>query len=271
MKNNLYILLLAMSVLSLKSCDEAEPIIYDGPLFISFIKGTSGNYLVDDSKNTYNIQVGIPMVQQQDITAGLEVLYSTAIHGTHFYCPSSVTIPAGELTAEFSVQGFYEELAGRKDTLIIGFSGEVMSTFDSTYTLYMKQLVCNYEINELAGKWTVNETSLRDGPYQPYELTTIANPNGGDTIVVTDYWSYLENYDATFKIAFDISDTNNITCHIPYQYQFQYESLGNVYVESFQDGTFSKCYQVISELGLRISVKDEGIIDETLLTMELQW
>jgi len=271
MKNSLYILLMALSVLSLKSCGEAEPIIYDGPLFISFTEGTSGNYLVDDSNNTYAIQVGIPLVQQQNITAGLEIISSTATQGTHFYCSSSVTIPAGELTAEFSVQGFYEELSGRKDTLIIGLTGEVMSTFDSTFTLYMKQLVCNYDINELAGKWTVNETSIYDGPFQPYELTTVANPNGGDTIVVTDYWNYLEDYDTTFQIAFDVSDTNNITCHIPYQYQFQFESLGDIYVESFQDGTFSKCYKIISELGLRISVKDEGIIDETLITMELQW
>lgn len=270
MKQSLFFLLPVLSILFLKSCGEAEPIIYDGPLFISFTDGTSGKYLVDDSNNTYNIQVGIPMLQQQDITAGLEIFYSTATLGTHFYIPSSVTIPAGELMAEFSVQGFYNELTGRQDTLIIGLSGDVMSTFDSTYTLYMKQLNCNYDINELAGKWIANETSAMQGPYMPYELTTIANPNGGDTIVVTDYWSYLEDYDGTFNIVFDVSDTNNITCHIPYQYQFTYESMGDIYIESIQDGAFSKCYKVISDLMLRISAS-EGVIDETILTMELQW
>jgi len=274
MKKYTYTIVLFLPLLFLKSCGEPEPIIYDGPLFVNFTEGTSIKYLVDDTNNTISIQVGIPLVQQQDITAGLQVLYSTATLGTHFYFPPSVTIPAGEHTAEFTFQGFYNELSGRQDTVVIGFTGEVMTAYDSAYTVNMRKLECYFDISELTGKWTVNETSQFDGEYAPYELTTVENPAGGDTIVVTDYWYWLEDYDAPFKIVFDVSDTNNITCHIPYQYQFDFESEGNTfafYVESFQKGSFSKCYQVITDLGLQITAENAGIVDKTLLNMELQW
>ena len=254
---------IVLSVILLNGCNEAEPIIYNGPLFISFTQGTSGKYMVDDNNSTYDIEVGIPLVQSIDVIAELEILHSTGLFGQQFYVPSSITIPAGELTTQFSVRGNFESLAGRKDTLIIGLSGEVKSTFDSTYTIYMQQLNCNYDIGELAGKWTAFETSIYDGPFDPYELTTITNPNGGDTIIVTDYFT------GEFKIVFDTSDTMNITCHVPPQYQFTDATYGDVTIESLQDASFSKCFKIINRLNIRVSV-EQGIIDESFLTMELQ-
>ena len=252
-----------LSVMIINSCDEAEKIIYDGPLFISFIEGTSGKYLVDDDNSPYNIEVGIPIVQSEDVVAELEILYSTGVLGDQYYVPPSVTIPAGELTAEFSVLGNYDNLSGRKDTLIIGLSGEVNSIFDSAYTIYMQQMLCNYDIEELAGKWWADETSVYDGQYPLYELTTISNPNGGDTIIVSDYWS------GEFRIVFDTSDTTDIMCHVPVQYQFTHETYGDVNIESLRDASFSKCFKTINTLHLRVYA-EEGIFDETFLTMELQ-
>lgn len=263
MKKTITICWIIISAIILNSCDEAERIIYDGPLFISFIEGTSGKYLVDDINSPYNIEVGIPIVQSEDVVAELEILYSTGVLGDQYYVPPSVTIPAGELTAEFSVLGVYDNLSGRKDTLIIGLAGEVISTFDSTYTIYMRQLLCNYDIEELAGKWIADETSVSDGQYSPYELTTIANPNGGDTIIVTDYWS------GEFKIVFDTSDTTNIKCHVPSQYQFKDETYGDFYIESLSDASFSKCYKIIANLHLFVS-SETAYVPETFLTMELQ-
>jgi hypothetical protein len=254
---------IALSVIILNSCNEAERIIYDGPLFISFTQGTSGKYLVDDNNSPYDIEVGIPHVQSADVIADLEIIHSTGISGVHYYVPSSVTIPAGDLTAQFSVLGSFDDMVGRKDTLIIGLSGEVKSTFDTAYTIYMEQLNCNWNIEILAGKWTALETSIYEGPFAPYELTTAANPNGGDTIVVTDYWT------GEFKIVFDTSDTLNIRCHVPPQYQFTDDTYGDVTIESLESASFSKCYKVISSLHLRVSV-EAGIVDESFLTMELQ-
>jgi hypothetical protein len=263
MKTLVHFCCIALSVIILNSCNEAEPIIYNGPLFISFTQGTSGKYLVDDNNSPYDIEVGIPIVQSTDVTANLEIIHSTGVSGVQFYVPSSVTIPAGELTAQFSVLGSFDDLVGRKDTLIIGLSGEVQSTFDSAYTIYMEQLKCNWDIDILAGTWTAFETSIYEGPYAPYELTTVANPNGGDTIMVTDYWT------GEFKIVFDASDTMNIRCHVPPQYQFTDATYGDVTIESLEDASFSKCYKIISSLNLRVSV-EAGIIDESFLTMELQ-
>ncbi len=263
MKRTINIFWILLSVIIINSCGEVEPVIYDGPLFISFIEGTSGKYQVDDNNSPYDIHVGIPIVQSTEITAGLEILYSTGIHGDQYYLPSSVTIPAGELTAKFSLIGSYDNLVGRKDTLIVGLTGDVVSIFDSAYTIYMNQLICNYDIEELVGKWTASETSIYDGRYPDYELTTIANPNGGDTIIVSDYWS------GEFKIVFDSSDTTNIMCHVPSQYQFTDEEFGDFYIESLQDASFSKCFKSISSLNLRVS-GEAGVIDETYLTMELR-
>lgn len=263
MKKTITICWIIISVIILNSCDEAEKIIYDGPLFISFIEGTSGKYLVDDINSPYNIEVGIPIVQSEDVVAELEILYSTGVLGDQYYVSPSVTIPAGELTAEFSVLGNYDNLSGRKDTLIIGLAGKVISMFDSSYTIYMQQLNCNYSIEELAGKWWADETSVYDGQYPLYELTTISNPNGGDTIIVSDYWS------GEFKVVFDTSDTTNIMCHVPVQYQYTHETYGDVFIKSLRDASFSKCFKTIISLHLRVYA-EEGIFDESFLTMELQ-
>ena len=107
------------------------------------------------------------------------------------------------------------------------------------------------------------ETSIYDGPFVPYVLNTVSNPNGGDTIIVTDYWS------GEFKIVFDTSDTSNIMCHVPPQYQYTHETFGDATIKSLRDASYSKCYKTITSLNLRV-YGDDGVFDESFLTMELQ-
>ena len=87
MKRIVFFCWIILSVVILKSCKEAERVIYDGPLFISFTQGTSGKYWVDDNNSPYDIEVGIPLVQSTDITAGLEIQYSTGLQGSQYYVP----------------------------------------------------------------------------------------------------------------------------------------------------------------------------------------
>ena len=141
------ILLFAMAAMVLTSCGDVEPIIYDGPTFVSFTDGTSGSYFVQSDNTPYPVAVGIPAAASADVTIDIEVLYASGTAGTHYDIPSSVTISKGEVTADIVVNGYFDEMPGRVDTLQFQLVGSERAAFDTAFTLIMQQF-CPFDVND---------------------------------------------------------------------------------------------------------------------------
>ena len=157
-------------VLLLNGCGKADPIIYSGPTFVSFTDGVLGDYFVQSDNTPYPITVGIPSPAGNAVTVNLNVLYASGTAGTHYDVPASVSIAAGGVTATFDVAGYFENMSGRKDTLVIEMVSADTASFNTVYTLYLQQF-CPFDVNDFVGAWTAYEKSdYEDDPYAPYTV-----------------------------------------------------------------------------------------------------
>lgn len=234
------IIVFAVAALVLNSCGEADPILYDGPSFISFTGGTSGDYFIQEANTPYPVSVGIPNKEGSDVTVNLDVIYTSAVAGTHFNLPASVTIPKGEVTVDIAVEGFFENMAGRKDTVIFQLLGDDVASFDTAYMITLQQF-CPFDVADFVGDWTANEQSVyEDDPYDPYTVSFEANPNGGDTLITDDIYPYMP-----VKVTFDASDPANFIWNIPDQYMLTHDSYGPMHITDLGAGSFSSCDMVM--------------------------
>lgn len=240
--------ILAVAVL-LNGCGEADPILYDGAVFVSYTDGTMGDYFVQADNAPYPITVGIPAPAGSDMTINLSEVFTSGTAGTQFTMPASVTIPKGAVTATFDVTGSFENLAGRKDTLIIALDGVEAASFDSVYTLYLQQF-CPFVLDEFIGAWTATEVSDFYGAYDPYTVNLAANPNGGDTLITSDIWPYLP-----VKITFDASDPANFQWNIPDQFlTADLYGYGEGRITSYTTGPMSSCDLALNTLRYKVYV-----------------
>jgi|GEM_PF-2134026 len=242
-------IIFAAAALVLNSCGDPDPIIYDGPVFVSFTDGTLGDYFVQEDNTPYPVQVGIPAPLGSDITVDIEVLYASGEAGTHYDLPSSVTISSGQVVAAIPVKGYFDNLAGgRKDTLVFQLMGDDVASFDTAYTVYLQQF-CPFVVADFEGDWTATEVSDFYGAYDPYTITLETNPNGGDTLVTDDIWPY-----APVKFAFDVSNPASFNWSIPDQFLYNHEVYGPVHITSYNPVPFSSCEVKLNEIRYKVYV-----------------
>jgi hypothetical protein len=226
-------------VLLLNSCGEAEQIIYDGPTFVSYTDGVLGDYFVQADNTPYPIQVGIPSPLGNEVTVNLNVVYASGTAGTHYDVPASVTIPSGSVTASFNVSGYFANMSGRKDTLVIELVSADTASFNTTYTLYLQQF-CPFVLDDFVGAWTAYEKSdYEDDPYPPYTVNFALVPGEANTLVTTDIWPNFP-----IKVVFNDDDPANFFWNIPDQFLvddlFGY---GEARATDLGPGVFSACDQ----------------------------
>lgn len=102
------ILILSLAIFTLIACEE-DRTIYSGDTFVAF-RSTQSAVSINEAIGTYNLQIGIADEQNEDISVELDVTSDSAIEGTHFNIPSSVTIPAGETLVTIPVEIVDDEL-----------------------------------------------------------------------------------------------------------------------------------------------------------------
>ncbi len=229
-------------VLMLNGCGEADPILYSGPTFVSFTDGILGDYFVQSDNTPFPIQVGIPAPVNADLTANIEVLYSSGTLGTHYDVPSSVTIPSGSVTADLLVDGIFANLSGRKDTLVLQLVSADTASFNTVYTLYLQQF-CPFDVNDFVGAWTAYEQSDYEAdPYPPYTVNFALVPGEANTLVTEDIWPFFP-----IKVVFNADDPANFYWNIPDQFLvddlFGY---GEGRATDLGPGPFSACDQTAS-------------------------
>lgn len=243
------------------SCGEPEPIIYNGPVFVSFTEDTTGKYILEADNEAYFTKIGIPYPLEYDLEIGLELEHSTAEEGKHFDMPSSVVIRKDNVTSLVKIQGYYENMAERKDTITIRLVGEEVAGFNNTYMLFMRQkMICPLDIEAIPGNWTANETSNYDGAYEPYTVTFEEFPGGGDTVITDDIWPY------EVKIAFDSTASAGWVWSIPEQYLFDHEEYGPVFISSVDPAEFDACDLIMSSIRYQVYV-ETGFFEDSMLEL----
>ena len=223
--------------LLLNGCSEEDPILYSGPTFVSFTDGILGDYFVQADNTPYPVQVGIPAPLDNALSVNINVLYASGTAGTHYDVPASVSIPAGSVTADINVEGYFENLSGRKDTLVFELVSADTASFNTLYTLYIQQF-CPFDVNDFVGAWTANEWSDYEAdPYPPYTVNFALVPGEANTLVTEDIWPYFP-----IKVVFNAADPANFYWNIPDQWLADDMSgYGEFRATDLGAGPFSSC------------------------------
>jgi len=225
--------------LLLNGCGEADPILYSGPTFVSFTDGVLGDYFVQEDNTPFPITVGIPAPEGSAVSVNLNVVYASGTAGTHYDVPASVSIPVGAVTATFDVTGYFENMSGRKDTLVIEMVSADTASFNTVYTLYLQQF-CPFDINDFVGSWTAYEKSdYEDDPYAPYTVNLALVDGKPNTLVTEDMWPGFP-----IEMVFNDDDPANFYWNIPDQWLADdFSGYGEFRATDLGNGAFSACDQ----------------------------
>lgn len=138
-----YFLLFSIGVFLLSSCEDDKT--YSGDVQFRLMTTSADFYIENASEgyDTYAIKVqAVGAVPSKDITLNLVVntTGTDAVAGVDYNLPTTVTIPAGEVEAEFNVQGLFD-----------GVSDNVVNTLSFTltsdeYTVIPSYSVCNMNL-----------------------------------------------------------------------------------------------------------------------------
>lgn len=184
MKNSIkYFLAIAGMLIFLTSCEEEDK-TWQGQQ-VGF-EVASGNLMIPiEVSTTYSRTFKVALIaapQASDVTVSFEVdPSSTAVEGTHFQLPSSsVTIPAGQSFAEFTVVAINSGFAFGGDfrrlvLRVAGASIDVAENF-SRFTLTISK---ESFIDSFAGAFEAYEfvpSNLEEPVYGPYNVTCTPIP-----------------------------------------------------------------------------------------------
>ncbi len=198
--------------LSFTSCNQ-EYTTYSGAEYIMFADSASVNMVLAD-QDWFNIPVVATTKTEYDRTIGVEIIDkgSNAIEGYHYTLKSNtITIPAGEMTANVEVHGVYENITP-EDSL--GFTLKLVIPEDVKWndlyndetkvTMYKS---CSFSIDEFTGWCVVTSLFLNEFPgaenksYQRL-IRTEKHPSKENTVIMKN-WLFT-GYDV--YITFDPTD-----------------------------------------------------------------
>lgn len=212
MKRILIILSALGLAMAATSCEE-QYITYEGPEYIMFAEAEQF-HLVLEEQEYFGVQVAATQPSDKARTFGVEVVDkgSNAIEGLHYRLLSNtVTIPAGEMSAEVKVKGIYENIDAADSLgfvlrLVIPEDKEWDIYEDSTQTKVVMYKSCPYDVNDFTG-WAIITSMLLynypgENPFYQRLVQTELHPTMENTIIVRE--ALYDGYDIT--LTFDDTD-----------------------------------------------------------------
>lgn len=228
-KNTFSIMLLAASTMLLAmGCTKTASNLKVPPSLAKFVGEPSQTYTVDaDPAPPYRVQVSVTGAADQDRTVTVSVSSTTgAVPGTHYTVTglgagNQITIPAGEMFAEFFVQADYDEyISGRKDTLQIklDYPGMAVADYNNTINLALRGPCFDGDIAEeiLQSMLGTYNNSFDEGfeSWGPYPTTVVSITQVSATTaraVINNVFDYdLGN----IPFLIDWSDPANVTIDV---------------------------------------------------------
>ncbi len=184
-------------IAALTSCKQ-EYTTYNDAEYIMFADSASVNMVLID-QDWFNVPVVATTKSDRDRTFGVEIIDkgSNAIEGYHYVLKSNtITIPAGEMTANVEVHGIYENITP-EDSL--GFTMKLivpdhlkwndLYTDETKVTMYKR---CPFVIEDFTGYCVVTSLFLNDFPgaenssYQRL-IKTEKHPTKENTVIMKNW------------------------------------------------------------------------------------
>lgn len=224
-----YILLAGLAMLSIMSCKKNNLVvdkIVTAPPFAKFntilAADTIGTYYIKSSNTPYKLPIGITNVSGQDRVIQFTYTSRTAVQGTQYTAPASITIPAGKALDSLTVTGLFAgfPLSTRIDTVKIEITGGDVpaSSYKSRYYLILRKY-CDVVLANLSGNYLNTNEYGSSGAfsYGPY---TTALTNVVSTGATTATASLVNLYDDgwnNISCTLDWTSPSNFKVTIPLQ------------------------------------------------------
>lgn len=199
----LVVVLGAMLLTTLVGC-EAEHTTYDGPNYIMF-SAERHDLGILDSEEWFEIPISATRTAKHDRNVGVEIVAarSSAIYGLHYTIESTtVTIPAGELTAMLRIKGYPEVIGvGENLGITLNLAIEQESVWEKygTETEVYLHKCCSLDMNAFTGYAVLTSTwAMQYMNLESILVKTHLDPTTPNTIVVEDM--YYAGYD--IRISF---------------------------------------------------------------------
>lgn len=199
--NTIRTLIVALGVMllaSLVGC-EAERTTYDGQNYIMF-SAERHDLGILDSEEWFEIPISATRTAKHDRNVGVEIVAarSSAIYGLHYTIESTtVTIPAGELTAMLRIKGYPEAIGvGENLGITLNLAIEEESVWEEygTETEVYLHKCCPLDMNAFTGYAVLTSTwAMQYMNLESILVKTHLDPTMPNTIVVEDM--YYAGYD----------------------------------------------------------------------------
>ncbi len=187
MKRNIPLSILSLAILLVvfAQCSKPASNLSLPPTLVHFIGDRTQSYqIASDPAPVYKIQLGITGVSSEARTISFDVSSPTgAVPGTHYSIVggNTIEVPAGQATAEITVQGIYAPYtSGRKDTLVFSLREPSLSpaSFSDTVKLVLRGPcfdgdIGDAELEGLLGNYD-NTTDAGFSDWGPYRSTILS-------------------------------------------------------------------------------------------------
>lgn len=197
--------------------------------------------------DTYKIPVGITTALDRPVTLQLSYTSATAVAGTHFSAPSSITIPAGKVLDSVSLKGFFVNIpAGVTHRVVAKISGgDLPALVGRDSVVLLLRRYCNVDVSSLAGNYNTIETSAFGGTPTTY-VSSVTDVVQTSATTATATMNNLWDFNLTANVIFDWTDPANfkVTLSPPTQQTFyMYQGTAPTFITQAAGTTsaFSSC------------------------------
>lgn len=239
MKKISYILLIAISIFALNSCENdikgTEDLNY-----VTFQKDLPLITVEKNSSTSVEVHVYSTQIQKSDTNFNVIIDPSSTINTEAFSVPSSVTIPSGSNDGIITVTFSDINLSENIETLVLQLEAKQNVFMGGKITLTIQKKCSLSGIQDLVGNYSV--TTDNDG----YENNISTTANANDLIVnglgqdfITYFWSETVTAGGSCTMSVD-QETGNLV--IPRQYIFTTNYNGTLYDYEIEGtGTWGNC------------------------------
>lgn len=257
------ITIILISIFAVIGCNKNKP--YEtvvAPAQAHFVGSKTQVYeILTNPAPAYNVVVGTTDVSSSDRTITYNVSSpSGAVAGTQYTLGTTgtVTIPAGQATANIDVHGIYNAYtSGRKDTIVFSLKEPSVKPagFLDTVKLILRGpcfdgSVDQSSISQMSGNYT---NTFENGSYGPY-TTTISTITLTSATTGTATVNNLYDYFGPVTINFDWTDPNNTSVSIPLQITNQVYAPGQPFYVRTKPGASNKFSYCNNNLAFTLDV-----------------
>jgi hypothetical protein len=212
-----------------------------------------GFYVLSTSPgDTYKIPIGITTPLDHPVTINFTYTSATAVAGTQYTAPASITIPAGKVLDSISMKGIFANIpAGVSHTVVAKISGgDLPAVVGRDSIVIVLRRYCNVNVAALAGNYTTVENSIYTGVSAPY-TSSVSNVVQTGPTTATAVMNNIWGFNITANIIFDWTDPANFKVFLNPTTQTTYYLYGGtaatfITQASGTSNSFSSCANTIT-------------------------